>query len=135
MFLESGGKTLNVVECQLSNNIAVGFGGGMYAAGDGLIAVTASSACGSSLPQLYGWTNVGDVTLCLQCDDCEDGVASDAPCNTGIRGDFNCDGVYNEADYFDMQADLGICPGDLTGDGRVDGQDLGLLFAAWGLCL
>ena len=56
------------------------------------------------------------------------------PCNTGIRGDFNCDGVYNQADYVAMQTDLGICPGDLDGNGRVDGADLGLLFIVWGNC-
>ena len=54
--------------------------------------------------------------------------------DTTVRGDFNCDGVYDQADYLAMQSDLGICPGDLTGDGQVDGQDLGLLFVAWGMC-
>jgi hypothetical protein len=54
--------------------------------------------------------------------------------DTAVRGDFNCDGVYDHADFLAMQADLGICPGDLTGDGQVDGQDLGLLFVAWGIC-
>ncbi|MCP4836871.1 MAG: hypothetical protein GY895_19130 [Phycisphaera sp.] len=31
-------------------------------------------------------------------------------------------------------AELGICLGDINGDGQVDAADLGLLIGAWGLC-
>ncbi len=33
-----------------------------------------------------------------------------------------------------MQTALGICAGDLNGDGVVDGADFGVLLIAWGNC-
>ena len=78
--------------------------------------------------------------------DCLDGCPFDAAktepgrcgCNaeeTSVRGDFNCDGVFNILDYGTMQAELGICPGDLNLNGVIDGEDLGLLFSYWGTCV
>lgn len=54
--------------------------------------------------------------------------------DTMVQGDFNCDGIFDEADYYAMQSALGICAADLDGDGVVGGSDLGLLFVAWGAC-
>ena len=54
--------------------------------------------------------------------------------DTPVKGDFNCDGVFDSDDYIAMQAALGICAGDLDGNGRVDGADFGLLFVGWGNC-
>ena len=50
----------------------------------------------------------------------------------GIPGDLNGDGVVNGADLGLMLAAWGTTgPGDLNGDGVVGGADLGLLLAAW----
>ena len=37
-------------------------------------------------------------------------------------------------DYNGLGEELGVCTGDLNGDGMVDAADLGLLIAAWGAC-
>lgn len=77
--------------------------------------------------------------------DCVDGCPTDSQktdpgrCGCGtpdtpVQGDFNCDGVFDRTDYAAMQAALGICPGDIDGNGAVDGADLGLLFIGWGQC-
>ena len=36
--------------------------------------------------------------------------------------------------WFDCPPTPNQCAGDLNGDGRVDGADLGLLIAMWGVC-
>ena len=127
------GGELNVVQSTISENVATGFAGGVYATTD-RVAIAATNVCGNSLPQLFGWSNIGDVTLCRTCDDCQEGAATSVPCETGIRGDFNCDGVFDDDDYLAIRQDLGICAGDLNLDGVVDGADLGLLFTGWGRC-
>ncbi|MFP8870809.1 MAG: right-handed parallel beta-helix repeat-containing protein [Myxococcota bacterium] len=78
--------------------------------------------------------------------DCLDGCPTDpaktAPgqcgCNeidTGIAGDFDCDGDFDADDYAAMGTELGVCAGDINGDGIVDGADMGLLLGAWGPCM
>ena len=54
-----------------------------------------------------------------------------------IPGDLNGDGVVNGADLGLLLGDWGACPpdacpADLNGDGTVDGADLGLLLGEWG---
>lgn len=122
--------------CTFQDNQAFGFAGAVWADPGSDFAASETLACGNSAPQFYNWTNLGSVTLCASCLDCEagGGFAADAPCDTGIRGDFNCDGVFNEEDYLAVQASLGICIGDLDGDGQVRAGDLGILLAAWGMC-
>jgi hypothetical protein len=132
-FIFVAGGDLQAVNCAIQGNTAVGFAGAMHAS-DGTISVASSIVCGNSLPQLYGWSNLGSVSICETCEDCDESVAADAPCNTGIRGDFNCDGVFNEEDYLAIQDQLGICIGDLDGDGQVRASDLGILLGAWSLC-
>ena len=77
--------------------------------------------------------------------DCHDGCPDDAGkiepgrcgcgvADTPIQGDFDCDGDFDLDDHAAMENALGLCPGDMNGDGRVDGQDLGLLFVVWGTC-
>ena len=115
--------------------------------------------CNGPEPIAGGYVDAGENCIrddCLECvgdtDSDGDGVPDDIDgcpadpaktepgrCGCGVvdtdlRGDFNCDGVYDQSDYVAMQTDLGICPGDLDGNGRVDGADLGLLFIAWGNC-
>jgi len=53
----------------------------------------------------------------------------------GSPGDLNGDGVVDGADLGLVLSEWGPCPGcasDLNGDGIVDGADLGLLLAEWG---
>ena len=77
--------------------------------------------------------------------DCDDGCPIDpwktepgqCGCNavdTGIAGDYDCDGDFDADDYAAMGVALGICPGDLNGDAKVDGADLNILLGAWGVC-
>jgi hypothetical protein len=52
-------------------------------------------------------------------------------------GDLNDDGIVNGADFGNMLAEWGDCPGcggDLNMDGAVNGADVGLLLSAWGEC-
>ena len=52
----------------------------------------------------------------------------------GVPGDLNGDGHVNGADLGLMLATWGPCsgcPGDITGDGFINGADLGILLAAW----
>ncbi len=56
-----------------------------------------------------------------------------APCS----GDLNGDGKVDGADLGLLLSDWGACagcPGDLNGDNKVDGADLGLMLSAWGVC-
>jgi len=77
--------------------------------------------------------------------DCDDGCPTDpwktgpgrCGCNevdTDIAGDYDCDGDFDADDYAAMGVALGICPGDLNGDAKVDGADLNVLLGAWGVC-
>ncbi|MCH2141272.1 MAG: right-handed parallel beta-helix repeat-containing protein [Phycisphaerales bacterium] len=77
--------------------------------------------------------------------DCLDGCPTDPEktepgqcgCNevdTGIAGDYDCDGDFDADDYAAMGVALGICPGDLNGDAKVDGADLNIILGAWGVC-
>ncbi len=68
----------------------------------------------------------------LDPDKIEPGTCGCGIEDTMVRGDFNCDGVFDEADYIAMGEALGTCPGDLNGDGEVSGADLGLLLILYG---
>ena len=59
------------------------------------------------------------------CDD--DGFIDGCDIATGDSDDVNGNGVPDECEDF--------CQGDLDGNGRVDGADLGLFFAQWKSCL
>lgn len=75
----------------------------------------------------------GSVTYCgWNLDDVE--VSGVVP-NQGVPGDLNGDGVVNGADMGLLLAQWGRCSGcdaDLNGDGIVNGADMGLLLANWG---
>ena len=134
----SGGpwnSTLNISACDFRSNVAKGFGGVAYAQPPALINVANTIACENTNPPFYNWSNYGGVLLCNDCDDCSEVFAAGPPCNTGVRGDFNCDGVFDIEDFRAMQDQLGICPADLNLNGIVDGEDLGLLFSYWGPCI
>ena len=53
----------------------------------------------------------------------------------GCPADFTGDGQVNGADLGLLLGSWGTAQADLTGDGNVDGADLGLLLGAWGPCL
>ena len=53
---------------------------------------------------------------------------------TAVPGDLDGDGVVDGADLGLLLGSWGPCPGcpaDLNGDGVVDGADLGLLLGSW----
>lgn len=52
----------------------------------------------------------------------------------GTPGDMDGDGDADEVDWQLLGIELGVCLGDINGDGKVDGGDLGLLIGAWGFC-
>ena len=54
--------------------------------------------------------------------------------DTTVAGDFDCDGDFDIDDYEAMQEALGICIGDLNGDGEVSGADLTIVLGFWGIC-
>ena len=66
------------------------------------------------------------------------------PSGSGVRigvdrdldGFFDLDEILACADPADASStpENAACIPDLNGDGRVDGSDIGLLFAAWGVC-
>ena len=74
-------------------------------------------------------------------DDCPTDPQKTGPgrcgCNridTDVAGDYDCDGDFDLDDYAAMGIDLGVCPGDMNGDGLVDGEDLTIVLGAWGVC-
>lgn len=77
-------------------------------------------------------TTDGSVTYCgWNLDDVE--VIGVVP-NEGIPGDLDGDGLVNGADMGLLLSEWGPCPGcpaDLNGDGVVDGADMGLLLVNW----
>ena len=64
----------------------------------------------------------------IEYNDCnENGIEDSIEIYTGQASDTNNDG-------FPDECILGDCDADVNGDGIVDGDDLGDLFAAWGPC-
>ena len=51
----------------------------------------------------------------------------------GNPGDVDGDGDMDGDDYLALGDEIGICSGDLNGDGVVDGKDLAAVLGAWGL--
>ena len=75
------------------------------------------------------------------CDECPTDPLKTMPgrcgCDvieTDLSGDIDCDGDEDIDDYNALGNSIGTCTGDLNGDGVVDGQDLAVILAAWGLC-
>jgi hypothetical protein len=77
-------------------------------------------------------TTDGSVTFCgWNIDDVELIGVNSSP---GIPGDINGDGLVNGADVGLLLTAWGLCencPADLNGDGQVDGEDFGLLLSYW----
>jgi hypothetical protein len=48
--------------------------------------------------------------------------------------DGGADGVGSTVELDDVTLSIAAPAADLTGDGRVDGQDLGTLLSSWGAC-
>lgn len=65
-------------------------------------------------------------------------LATPSPEPEPCEGDLNGDGKVDGADLGVVLSQWGICTGecsgDLNGDGKVDGADLGLLLSVWGQC-
>jgi hypothetical protein len=58
-------------------------------------------------------------------------------CTGACPEDLTGDGVVNGEDLgllISLWGSCSGCPEDLNGDGAIDGADLGLFFAAWGGC-
>ncbi len=91
----------------------------------------------STLQVRFIASDLGDGSLVeAAVDDFQVVVTScgDAPCPADLSGD----GTVNGADLGLLLAAWGACPdcpGDLNGDGLVNGADIGLILAAWGDCL
>lgn len=151
--------------------------------------LTATGGTSEQIAPPNDYTDLGDVCVEADCSSCtstdtdgdgvpdsEDGCPFDIdktePGNcgcgvaeSGVFGDVDCDGDYDEDDVragiayfglatgdvdFDRDYDVddvmigvgyfeidlgGGCPGDLNGDGAIDGADVGLLVSLWGPCI
>lgn len=82
-----------------------------------------AAICGSGAsPIAGGFTEAGVVVIDAICDDCnENGVPDSWEVVAGLATDADGDGEPDEC----------RCPGDINGDGIVDGADIGLLLVQW----
>ena len=79
-----------------------------------------SSESGGGFSSLSGGLQLLDSTICSNAPDQFSGHFTDGGRNCIQESCIDCDPVQ--------------CPADLTGDGFVNGADLGLLFVQWGSC-
>lgn len=146
LHIDHDGET-HVHGTEFEENGAIANGGGIFAAGGGMLHI------GLSRFAVHQADGVGG-TIRLDCHDAsisatefEAGSASacgaiDIACGElAVSGCSFCldagDLCGNVVDLGGNEYDVacaGICVGDLDLDGRIDGADLGLLFAAWGVC-
>ncbi len=80
--------------------------------------------CGSGKSPIAGEaTIVNDVTISAACEDCDENGQIDAwEFILGTAADGDGDGEIDDCE----------CPADLNRDGRIDGEDLGVLLLEWG---
>ena len=150
-----GGVEARVEDCLFETNRTTGTGGGMYVlAGEGSLGtivlgtILKANESGERGGGLSWDSTTGTSSLRLEGCSIEaniaqlagGGLASTGPRPAQVSG---CSICRNAPDQLDGPIDdLGEneicedrpCPGDLNGDGMVDGPDLGLLFATWGPC-
>jgi hypothetical protein len=143
-----------LTDCTFEDNAAGSRGGGLHLVGGGshlllrtdfLDNVSSNDAGGIS------WVPFGDASAFLALRDCEvrGNTAADDQGGIGIvpdgsNGKISLQGTVACANaprpnvdgpYSDLGGNTVCdCPGDLTQDGAVNGDDLGVLLAAWGKC-
>ena len=76
-----------------------------------------------------GEPGAGSCGQANQTPSCDDASCCDRVCEVDP---YCCDNQWDSICVGRAADDCGPCPGDLNGDGTVDGADQGLLFAAWG---
>ncbi|MCH2144501.1 MAG: right-handed parallel beta-helix repeat-containing protein [Phycisphaerales bacterium] len=139
--------------CVLEGNTAKGDGGGI----ESRTATVTIDACsisgniaggsgGGCLFEASESSVVTDTTICTNMPDQVSGLFTDGGgnhigdfCDSDCPGDISGDGVVDGADLTVLLGQWGACskiecPGDLTGDGQVDGADLTVLLGEWGPC-
>jgi hypothetical protein len=93
----------------------------------------------------YAWTTpdafIPQARIRVTAEDADGNTGSDESDadflvdGAGVPGDLTGDGVVNSDDLFQLLGDWGACPGcpsDLTGDGMVNSDDLFALLGNWG---
>ena len=115
-----------VTGCEFRGNTAT-FGGAIYAESSGALAISSTTVCGNSLPHFYEWMDLGDVTICDACDDCNgNGQLDSCEIEDGLAEDCNGNGIIDSCELGAGDADcngnglLDACEVDCDGDGLPD---------------
>ena len=139
------------IGCSLFGNVAVAIGGGIYNTAESMPFLgncfiqgnTAGDAGGGVFSAFSSLPVFASTLVCGNVPDQISGPFDDAGANCQTAfcescacfGDLTGDGVIDGADMGMLLADWGAdSNGDLNNDGTTDGGDLGLLLSLWGSC-
>jgi hypothetical protein len=146
--------TASLTDCVIEDNDAGHRGGGMHVVGGSGHQLLQTDLIGNASEGTVGalsWVPYGDAGASISVRECEvrqnsaqvahGGIGIDPDANgpsMSIQATIACDnspGPNIVGPFVDLGGNtLCACPSDLNGDGAVDGNDLGLLLAAWGPC-
>ncbi|MCH2144807.1 MAG: dockerin type I repeat-containing protein, partial [Phycisphaerales bacterium] len=119
------------------DNVALVAGGGAYIASGGDLAVVATTICGNAPDQVVGERSV-DAASCVtdECIDADENGIPDGCEGVPCPGDIDGDGEVNGADLSLVLGEWSTSnpTSDINGDGTVDGADLALILGEWGPC-
>jgi len=129
VYVASGGRP-RIVGCSISSNMCTSSGNSCGALGSGIALFSAADIEESIISE-------NSITVCsgsvggVHFEAIGSSMRSSRICgNTGSQSW----GSYVNLGGNSLVPTCPSCTGDLTGDGRVDGTDLGILLARWGVC-
>jgi lysophospholipase L1-like esterase len=144
--IERNGNS-SLVSCDFEENGAARSGGALAASGGGFVTISLSRFSVHQANESGGIIHLDCHDALVESSEFEAGSApicgaADVVCGELVlagcsvcldSGDF-CGNVLDAGgNKYDVLC-TGVCQGDLDLDGRIDGADLGLLFAGWGEC-
>ena len=124
-----------LTDCTFKDNLASEDGGGIFNDDTSSPTLNSSILCGNSPDQVVGaYTDLGDNCITESCEQTdENGIPNDCE---SCPGDVTGDGQVDGADLATILGWWGTddSAADINGDGDVNGADLSYVLGYWGLC-
>lgn len=129
--------TLTLIDSAVTGNAATYIGGGIFLSSQGIVKLDSSRVCGNTAPNgpQIGMNPGGTVTDLGGA--CVMGNCDDCPVSPACPGDLDGNGFVDGTDLGALLAAWGPCAAclaDINGDGVVNGLDLGAMLGSWGAC-